>query len=592
MADFLKNIVLALTFFLAFLTGCGTTKELTTFEDILYPDGRFFSIRHTDDFITQRFNFYFVEANRLKALGDLGNAAILYMEAIRLDSTCATCYYEISHLLIRNREFSEAENFAFRSVQYDPHNEHFISLLTQLYSHNSKFDKALLSSKYLVELDADNPEYLYQVSQILYEKSRYVEAIEYLNRIEAIIGINEALTFEKHSIYLEAGKKRSALREIKNLISENPYNGNFRVFLGDFYVQQSDIKKATSTYNQVLVDFPDNGLIHFSLANLALLENDIPSFVQHLKNGFFNANLELDIKIQRILPFLMNMDDPDNPLNKEHMDLFLNALIELHPYESMGYVIYGNFLSETGNNSKSIDVLETALLLDERQEEIWHDFLLLIFEDQERKDKTEYSKRAASLYPSNPFFNYIAGFSFLLDDDKISSIYYLGKARDNAENNSMLKAQVLGLLGDLYYQTDNVEKSFLSYQKSISLNPDNIIVLNNYSYFLSLEKRDLHKAEEMISRVILQEPDNYTYLDTYAWVLFQQGKYLDALYYIERAMELGGKDNGVILEHYGDILYKNGMKDEAITYWKKASYTDDEVTEFLSKKIEFESYFE
>jgi Tfp pilus assembly protein PilF len=71
----------------------------------------------------------------------------------------------------------------------------------------------------------------------------------------------------------------------------------------------------------------------------------------------------------------------------------------------------------------------------------------------------------------------------------------------------------------------------------LKYNPDNIPVLNNYAYYLSLEQTDLDKAEEMSYRTIKAEPNNATYLDTYAWILFQLGQYNDALFYIRQAID-------------------------------------------------------
>ena len=52
------------------------------------------------------------------------------------------------------------------------------------------------------------------------------------------------------------------------------------------------------------------------------------------------------------------------------------------------------------------------------------------------------------------------------------------------------------LLGDTYHAIDEHEKSDLFYQKSLEKNPENHIVLNNYSYYLSLRKKELLKAKQ------------------------------------------------------------------------------------------------
>jgi len=88
---------------------------------------------------------------------------------------------------------------------------------------------------------------------------------------------------------------------------------------------------------------------------------------------------------------------------------------------------------------------------------------------------------------------------------------------------------------------------------------------------LSLERKDLDKAEKMSGITIKAEPMNPTYLDTYGWVLFEQGSYVMAKIYIGKAIEYS-KDapSADVHEHYGDVLYKTGSREEALVHWKKA----------------------
>jgi Tfp pilus assembly protein PilF len=111
------------------------------------------------------------------------------------------------------------------------------------------------------------------------------------------------------------------------------------------------------------------------------------------------------------------------------------------------------------------------------------------------------------------------------------------------------------------------------------------MVLNNYSYYLSLENENLDKAAEMSAKCVQLEPGNSTYLDTYAWVLYKQQNYTLAKFYIEKAIANLTEDNGEVFDHYGDILYKTGEKEKAMDWWKKALETGFE-SDTLEIKIE------
>ncbi len=70
----------------------------------------------------------------------------------------------------------------------------------------------------------------------------------------------------------------------------------------------------------------------------------------------------------------------------------------------------------------------------------------------------------------------------------------------------------------------NQEKAYEAYEEALKYNDKNIVVLNNYSYFIFGQER-FEKAERMSAQCIKLQPDNSTYLDTYAWVYFMQGNY-------------------------------------------------------------------
>jgi len=572
------------------LSSCGSLHDDSSFENVLYPNGRPVTIKISDENIDRRFDFYFLEANRLKMLGDYGNAALYFTEALKFDSTCATCYYEIGNLLIQNNEVDNAESFMFKAVQFAPDNEYFVYLLSKLYANNNKLDLALQSAEYLCKIYPENLEYLLHLSQLHALNSDFDNAISVLNRVETLMGINENISIEKQSLYTEKGDFKGAEREFQNLIDAYPNNPEYYVYLGDFYTQQKNFKKAYILYNKVVDNFPSYGKVYFSLANYYYLNSNIDSFKSFLYKGFSHSNVGLDIKIQKLLPFLVNIEQEGNPLSIDDINSYLSILISLHPSDASVYVLNGNFQKYLGNDSLALVSYETSLLIDEQQENIWQEYLMLLFTEHTSSKLLTQSRRVIDLYPENGMFNYFMAFAYMMNDFNVEAIEYFNKSLDYNSDNVEIQSQIYGLLGDLYFTLDSVDQSFKCYDKSLELRSNNVVVLNNYAYYLSILGRDLQKAEQMISNVIQLEPGNPTYLDTYAWVLFQRGKYLEALFIIEQAIENGGDYMGVVLEHYGDILYKIGNTKDAIKYWKLAAESDDDVSSVLDLKISSKTY--
>lgn len=159
------------------------------------------------------------------------------------------------------------------------------------------------------------------------------------------------------------------------------------------------------------------------------------------------------------------------------------------------------------------------------------------------------------------------------------------------KENLPLKSDFYGQIGDIYYQMGQLDQAYKAYDEALKYNDKNVVVLNNYSYFLSLEKKDLKKAERMSAQCIKLEPDNATYLDTYAWIFFVQGNYTLAKIYIESALEKDKTKSAELVDHYGDILFMNGDKEKAVEQWKKAKEMGKD-SEILNRKIAEQQYIE
>ena len=134
----------------------------------------------------------------------------------------------------------------------------------------------------------------------------------------------------------------------------------------------------------------------------------------------------------------------------------------------------------------------------------------------------------------------------------------LGRSQGNNEQ----IGEALSIAGDVYYQEfQDKKKAYAAYVKALEADPDRTSVLNNYAYYLSLEKRQLRKALKMSRRTVELEPDNATYLDTYGWILYLLKRPQEAKPYFKHAMLYGGRDSAVILEHYSKVLGALGEQD-------------------------------
>lgn len=165
---------------------------------------------------------------------------------------------------------------------------------------------------------------------------------------------------------------------------------------------------------------------------------------------------------------------------------------------------------------------------------------------------------------------------------------------DSVASKASRMSDWLQMAADQYAALGDTAQAFALYDQSICLNPNNALALNNYAYFLALQRQDLEMAQTMGYTASVLNP-SVSNIDTYAYVLFCQRNYEGA----KMAMDLiFDKENPApdeemseeIYEHYGDILFMLGKPAEALTYWKKALELAPD-KDILKRKVKNETFF-
>lgn len=215
------------------------------------------------------------------------------------------------------------------------------------------------------------------------------------------------------------------------------------------------------------------------------------------------------------------------------------------------------------------------------------------FEREDFNDAIQLCQEAIEYTPEVVAFYYYQGLSYFQSDrnDEALEVFKRSMQYINSETDAELASNIYGAMGDIYHEKKMNKEAYESYDSALVFKPDNVLVLNNYAYYLALEKKDLEKAEAMSFRTIKADPKSYNELDTYAWILFLEKKYTEARIYIEQSLKNGGESHSGIVEHAGDIFFVNGDLDKAMKYWQKADEMGAD-SKTLKKKIKQKKYIE
>jgi tetratricopeptide (TPR) repeat protein len=326
------------------------------------------------------------------------------------------------------------------------------------------------------------------------------------------------------------------------------------------------------------------------MANYYEAAGDKVAAEAQIRNALVNQELDVAMKVNILSRYILQLQQSQKGL--EAADSLFQTLSGQHPEDTELKMLYGSLLQLQGKDDEARFQYQLVAEMEPENTGSWQQLLSLAMKAGDTEEAVRVCLRCMELFPDAAEYYFYLGIAYVQQEkyEEALNTYTAGIGM-LPESNAMLKSDFYGQIGDVYYQTGEKEKAYASYDEALKYNERNIPVLNNYSYFLSLDRKNLDEAERMSAITVNMEPDNSTYLDTYAWIFFVQGRFSLAKIYIERAV--GGDDSGSaeLLDHYGDILYMTGDKEKAVEQWKKAREAgkDDKL---LDRKIADETYYD
>lgn len=393
----------------------------------------------------------------------------------------------------------------------------------------------------------------------------YDQVVTTLNRIEELDGKSEQISMEKFRMYLRLNDTEKAFSEIESLVKEYPYDMRYRTILGDVYLDNGRTEEALKVYRDILSEESDYAPALVSMASYYQKTGQDSLYQNQIDTILTNDNVDTKLKMEFMRQLIMQAEQSDKP-GKDSVriiQLFNSILERPQPNADIAMLCAQYFITKK-MEKESVPVLNKVLELDPENKPARLQLLSYAIRDNNLDEVIRVATPAIEYMPDAMEFYYYLGIAHYQkeDNEKALEVFKKGVQQINEKSDKNLASDFYSILGDLYHTLDIKAEAYAAYDSSLVYNPNNVNTLNNYAYFLSVEKKNLDKAEEMSFRTVKAEPENSTYLDTYAWILFEKGRYTEARIYIEQAMKNGGDTSQVIVEHCGDVYYKLGEKDK------------------------------
>lgn len=544
-----------------------------------------FRLESEPEEVQRKFDYFFLEATRLKSQNEYAGAFELYKHCLTIQPGAPAALYEISQFYLFLNQKEMAERALQDAVKGEPDNYWYNQALASYYQQEGKNEEAIALLNEMVERFPAKQDPIFGLIDMYSRASDFSNLITALNLLESRIGKSEQISMEKFRIYLQMKEDKKAFAEIEGLVKEYPLDMRYLTVLGDVYMQNGKKKEAYETYCKVLATEPNNPLAIYSLANYYEDTGQLELYEQQIDTLLLNREVDSTLKMELMRQLIVRTNRTGND-SLRVIGLF-DRILELDADDTQVPMLYTQYLLSKEMQEEAVPVLEHILRLD--PENTGARMTLLGYAI--RKNDFDWAIRicepGVEASPESLEFYFYLGIAYYQADRLDDALFVYQEALKHVTESTgkELVSDFYSMMGDIYHTKNEIKEAYLAYDSALVYNPDNIGALNNYAYYLSVERRDLDRAEEMSYKTIKAEPASSTYLDTYAWILFEKKNYPEARIYIDQALQHGGEESDVIVEHAGDIYYMNGDTEKALAFWRKAQEMGSD-SKTLKKKID------
>ena len=559
---------------------------------VLFPVSLFSQVEGLilDETSRRKFDYFFYEAVNAKTLGKYAESFDLLQHCYSMDSTNASVLIELGAYYSSLEEKNKALDFFRRAVKQDPANYYYNMILAGLSKELDLKEEVIEIYNYLLKTYPEKVELYFELANVYGDNGELDKAIQSLDSLQKYTGVSDAITLNKFRLYNMMDKKDRAFEEIQSVIDKNPDNIRYKLLMGDLYLQDNQADKALDYYQQAKQIAPDEPSLILSMVNYYEKTNNKPAAVEELQKAITSSKMEVETKLQLLARYITLLRQSQQDI-KTANPLF-QSMFEQHPNNTRINMMYGDVLLLQEDKKGAMEQFEIYTKDNPADPAGYEQMLRIVLPDTQALEKVvEITLTGIEHIPTAPQFYFYLGLAKFQQKKYGEALSIYEQGLTNAEFQSpVIESDFYGQIGDIHHFLKNNNIAFENYEKALKLNPQNLPVLNNYSYYLSLERKSLDKAEQMSGITIKAEPTNPTYLDTYGWILFEQGAYTMAKIYIEKAIEYGKEDlTAEVLEHYGDVLAVTGEKEKAVEQWKKAKELGSG-SKTLNKKIKRKEY--
>lgn len=524
--------------------------------------------------------YSYIEALRNRESGNLTAAVYILNSILRVDSTCAACYYQLSDIYRSAGSIEQALNYAVRAYKLDSTSYWYVRNYAMLTLELGDTLNSLPLFDKLVRFSDVSYDDLLLFSNLALSYTKYRShgrrVCDYLLSRYA-----EPELFRLRFKYMKSDRQpfKILLAYLDTCTITFPGNTDFILERALLLAENGKLRASRVLFNVV---FRTDSFSFEAINDYARFFNSRRdrNFVFAYLDSFFSSAVEVSEKINWINLMLR----ADNTVFNAYLENKFLTIIQLVPLNSQLYESAFNYFLQRNRMDILTSLGKQYVKLYPEDISGWGRYILPLFVLGKYDVLDSIFKERPVAFRS-PFGLYVAGFLYYNRKEYEKSRDYFIQSVE-VEGQFPYKTLAINLLTDYYIKNGKRDSAFYYFEKALREDLADEIIMNNYAYYLSLAGKSLNKAEMLSRTAVMRYPKNSAFLDTYAWVLYRLQRYDEAYRYMRLALKYADDDRRELLEHYAAILYCSGRTAKGLKLMRKLFPDPKQYGSFFMSTVE------
>ncbi len=526
------------------------------------------------------YEYALIEASRQKMIGNVNEAIKLYEKCIEVNPGSGIAHYELGSIYAAFQKDSLSCLHLEKAYSLNRENVWYVTAYNQMLRQSGRYKEArrVLERYYHSHHDL---KIRFLIAENYISLKKYKEALKILNDLDRN-GFSEKIVLKKLEIFKLTGNVESGIAIIDELIALFPETPEYHLIKGEFLNESGNRDASIQSYLKAYGLDSTNIFAISNLADYYLEQKDLTHAVSFLSTAFLLDEIPVEKKISTLM-FILNDKDFGVDSAKSTRKL-VDQLLETYPENVDVKLLAYDYYYKNSLLPQAYEILKDIVEVRQDNFMFWQRILVDASILLKYDDLIKYSNEALKFFPNKKEIPMFLGIGQYQMGQYEASLETLSGAYTDTLQ-LPVKIQFLTFMAEASYKLGMTDSAFRIFDTVLLLDPDNLAILNNYSYYLALANEQLSKALKMSQITINSEPQNATYLDTYAWVLFVNGNASEARKFMEKIIHAGKIDDPDVLFHYAEIMRSLGEYEIARNYYSKArdaGYKNSDLNEILN----------